>query len=258
MSSINLPIIGKMHAPYHEKFGIPRQPNLVNVRSYIEMYAPYNDLLAFEGIEQFSHLWLIWQFHDNKNNHKKSSTQHATSIQQDDHHHDNQSAIFRPQVRPPRLGGNKKIGVFATRSMYRPSPIGLSVVQFDSIEKVENRLRIYVKGSDLLDGTPILDIKPYLQYADAIFDAQSGYAQQQPNTKQVIWDSHALLQQQKMIENQVLSLEDIAHIEQILALDPRPAYQDNRERIYKMKFATVDIQFKVNDTVLNIVDLQVL
>ncbi|WP_151721754.1 tRNA (N6-threonylcarbamoyladenosine(37)-N6)-methyltransferase TrmO, partial [Acinetobacter ursingii] len=114
MNSVNLPIIGSMHSPYREKFGIPRQPNLVQVESYIEMYEPYNDPLAFEGIEEFSHLWLIWQFHDNK--------------------HQQEFEKFRPQVRPPRLGGNKKIGVFATRSMYRPAPIGLSVVQFTSIE----------------------------------------------------------------------------------------------------------------------------
>ena len=100
---------------YKEKFGIPRQPNLVQVESYIEMTGPYNDLLAFEGIEEFSHLWLVWQFHDNKNQ---------------------QSQQFRPQVRPPRLGGNKKIGVFATRSMYRPAPIGLSVVKLNRVEKV--------------------------------------------------------------------------------------------------------------------------
>jgi len=100
MTGLNLPIIGYMSSPYKEKFGIPRQPNLVQVESYIEMQAPYNDELAFEGIDEFSHLWLVWQFHDNKNQQEQTA--------------------FRPQVRPPRLGGNKKIGVFATRSMYRP------------------------------------------------------------------------------------------------------------------------------------------
>ena len=113
-----------MKSPYREKFGIPRQPNLVQVESYIEMVEPYNDLLAFEGIEEFSHLWLIWQFHENKN-------------QQD-------SPQFRPQVRPPRLGGNKKIGVFATRSMYRPSPMGLSVVLLKNVIKVKYMLIVYI------------------------------------------------------------------------------------------------------------------
>ncbi|EPG6772271.1 tRNA (N6-threonylcarbamoyladenosine(37)-N6)-methyltransferase TrmO, partial [Acinetobacter baumannii] len=147
MNSVTLPIVGHMCSPFREKFGIPRQPNLVNIESYIEMVEPYNDLLAFEGIEQFSHLWLIWQFHDNKN--QETATK------------------FRPQVRPPRLGGNEKIGVFATRSMYRPAPIGLSVVRLNKVEKVGKSLRVYVTGSDLLNGTPILDIKPYIHYSDA-------------------------------------------------------------------------------------------
>ena len=122
MTELKVPIIGYMNSPYREKFGIPRQPNLVQVESYIEMVEPYNDLLAFEGIDEFSHLWLIWQFHDNKN-------------QQDSHK-------FRPQVRPPRLGGNKKIGVFATRSMYRPAPMGLSVVQLKEVKKVGKSVRV--------------------------------------------------------------------------------------------------------------------
>ena len=140
MTELKVPIIGYMNSPYREKFGIPRQPNLVQVESYIEMVEPYNDLLAFEGIDEFSHLWLIWQFHDNKN-------------QQDSHK-------FRPQVRPPRLGGNKKIGVFATRSMYRPAPMGLSVVQLKEVKKFGKSVCVYVTGSDLLNGTPILDINP--------------------------------------------------------------------------------------------------
>ena len=141
MTELTLPIIGYMHSSYKEKFGIPRQPNLVQVESYIEMSVPYNHVLAFEGIEAFSHLWLVWQFHDNKN---PENTQ------------------FRPQVRPPRLGGNKKIGVFATRSMYRPSPIGLSVVRLKCVKKEGRSVRVYVTGSDLLDGTPIVDNKPYI------------------------------------------------------------------------------------------------
>ena len=161
-TDLKMPIIGFMHSPYREKFGIPRQPNLVQVESYIEMQAPYNDVLAFEGIEAFSHLWLIWQFHDNKN-------------QTDAHQalHKQQSSSFRAQVRPPRLGGNQKIGVFATRSMYRPAPIGLSVVQFKQVKNVGKSLRVYVTGADLLHGTPILDIKPYIQYSDAVPEAQS-------------------------------------------------------------------------------------
>ncbi|CAG2161657.1 unnamed protein product [Oppiella nova] len=183
MTEFSLPIIGIMRSPYVEKFGIPRQPNLVQVESFIEMYAPYNVLEAFEGIEEFSHLWLVWQFHDNKNQQDKDK--------------------FRPQVRPPRLGGNKKIGVFATRT----------------VKKEGNAVRVYVTGSDLLDGTPIIDIKPYIHYSDAVDAAQSGYAQHEPVRKQVIWSEHA---QQLKTD---MDPKYIAELESVLALDPRPAYQ---------------------------------
>lgn len=224
MTELKMPIIGYMHSPYQEKFGIPRQPNLVQVESYIEMSEPYNDLLAFEGMETFSHLWLIWQFHDNKNQ------QTATK--------------FRPQVRPPRLGGNQKIGVFATRSMYRPAPIGLSVVQFKKVEKVGQSVRVYVTGSDLLNHTPILDIKPYIQYSDAVHDAQSGYAQEEPERKSVIWSEDAENMKNDYLNQGKLTLQTIAALEQVLSLDPRPAYQQDEERIYGMKFAELDIHFK--------------
>jgi len=235
INSITLPVIGHMCSPFREKFGIPRQPNLVNVESYIEMLEPYNDLLAFEGIEQFTHLWLIWQFHDNKNQET--------------------AAKFRPQVRPPRLGGNEKIGVFATRSMYRPAPMGLSVVNLKKVEKVGKSLRVYVSGSDLLDGTPILDIKPYIQYSDAIVDAQSGYAQAEPERKTVIWSANALNVQQDFLKNKSITLQYLDELEQVLALDPRPAYQEDPERVYKMKFSNFDIHFRVNDNVITIVDM---
>lgn len=224
MNELTLPIIGYMHSPYQEKFGIPRQPNLVQVESYIEMVGPYNDLLAFEGIEAFSHLWLIWQFHENK-------------------HQDTNK--FRPQVRPPRLGGNQKIGVFATRSMYRPSPIGLSVVQLKEVKKVGKNVRVYLNGSDLLDGTPIVDIKPYIQYSDAIIDAQSGYAQDEPPRKTVIWSDEAQQKKQQLLGNGKISVQTVQELEQVLSLDPRPAYQDDEERIYGMKFADLDVKFRV-------------
>jgi tRNA-Thr(GGU) m(6)t(6)A37 methyltransferase TsaA len=199
------------------------------------MHEPYNDVLAFEGIEQFSHLWLIWQFHDNKNQET--------------------AAKFRPQVRPPRLGGNEKIGVFATRSMYRPAPVGLSVVHLKKVEKVGKSLRVYVSGSDLLDGTPILDIKPYIQYSDAISDAQSGYAQAEPERKSVIWSENALIAQQDFLNNKSITLQYLDELEQVLALDPRPAYQEDPERIYKMNFSSFDIHFRVNENVITVIDM---
>ena len=235
MTEVKMPIIGYMKSPYREKFGIPRQPNLVQVESYIEMIEPYNDLLAFEGIEEFSHLWLIWQFHENKN-------------QQD-------SPQFRPQVRPPRLGGNKKIGVFATRSMYRPSPMGLSVVQLKDVIKVGKSVRVYVTGSDLLDGTPILDIKPYIQYSDAVVDAQSGYAHEQPIRKQVIWSEQTFSQQQSFIQMKQLKQQTIDELEQVLSLDPRPAYQQDETRVYGMLFADLNVKFTVNAEYVQIIEI---
>lgn len=227
MTELSLPIIGIMRSPYVEKFGIPRQPNLVQVESFIEMLAPYNVMEAFEGIEAFSHLWLIWQFHDNKNQQQQDK--------------------FRPQVRPPRLGGNKKIGVFATRSMYRPAPVGLSVVQLKQVKKVGNTVRVYVTGSDLLDGTPILDIKPYIQYSDAVLDAQSGYAQDRPVVKQVRWSEHACQSRTGLLQQAKIDQQYIAELESVLALDPRPAYQDDAQRIYGMRFGQTNIKFSCSD-----------
>jgi len=224
-----------MKSPYKEKFGIPRQPNLVEVESYIEMQAPYNDLLAFEGIEEFSHLWLLWQFHDNKNQ---------------------ENSKFRPQVRPPRLGGNQKIGVFATRSMYRPSPIGLSVVKLKEVKKVGKTVRVYVTGSDLLDGTPIVDIKPYIHYSDAVMEAQSGYAQEEPVRKYVVWSEQAELEREQLVQTKGLSEQVIRELAEVLSLDPRPAYQENPERIYGMRFADFNIKFIVNETSVLIVEIE--
>lgn len=235
-----MPIIGYMHSPYREKFGIPRQPNLVQVESYIEMSAPYNDILAFEGIEDFSHLWLLWQFHENK--------QSDNAV--------NQVSKFRAQVRPPRLGGNQKIGVFATRSMYRPSPIGLSVVRLLRVEKHGKGVRVYVTGSDLLDKTPILDIKPYIQYSDAITDSMSGYAQDEPVRKKVIWTETAQLQQQQLSKLGILNKKIFGELEQVLSLDPRPAYQDDTERVYGMCFAALNIRFKINEMNVTIVAVE--
>lgn len=235
MTELKVPIIGYMNSPYREKFGIPRQPNLVQVESYIEMLEPYNDLLAFEGINEFSHLWLIWQFHDNKN-------------QQD-------NPKFRPQVRPPRLGGNQKIGVFATRSMYRPAPMGLSVVQLKEVKKVGKSVRVYVTGSDLLNGTPIIDIKPYIQYSDAVQDAESGYAQDEPARMPVIWTEMAEQQKLDLIRHQKLDRRIVNELEQVLSLDPRPAYQNDAERVYGMLFADLNVKFKIDDHKVQILEI---
>ena len=193
-------------------------------------------------LEDFSHLWLLWQFHDNKNT--------DNSL--------NQMSKFRPQVRPPRLGGNQKIGVFATRSMYRPSPIGLSVVRFLRVEKCAKSVRMYVMGSDLLNKTPILDIKPYIHYSDAVMDSVSGYAQDEPIRKCVLWSELAQSIKQKLIQENHTQPKIFDELEQVLSLDPRPAYHDDASRIYKMKFSTFDVSFNVDDEKIKILKLETL
>lgn len=228
---ISIPIIGYMRSPFREKFGIPRQPNLVKTISYIEMLPPYDDVRAFVGIEQFSHLWLLWQFHDNKRiNYDKD---------------------FQPMIRPPRLGGNAKIGVFASRSMYRPAAIGLSAVEFLQIKRVAKQTRIYVQGADVLDGTPIVDIKPYLQYADSIADARSGYAQSEPERLPVVWSPQARQQcEQAGMDNAMQ-----AQLEQVLALNPKPAYQHNTAKIYGLRFADWNVRFCIRQQDILIVEI---
>ncbi|SDB84271.1 tRNA (N6-threonylcarbamoyladenosine(37)-N6)-methyltransferase TrmO [Acinetobacter boissieri] len=231
--SVDFPVIAMMRSPFKEKFGIPRQPNLVDVPCYIELIAPYNDAAAFDGIEAFSHLWLLWVFHDNK-----------------------KQQGFKPQVRPPRLGGNQKIGVFATRSMYRPANIGLSVVKLMGVEQQDHGIRLCVTGSDLLDGTPILDIKPYITYSDAVLDAQSSYAVEAPIAKQVFWHTQALNQRAELLQQQYTSEQELKYVEQVLALDPKPAYQKDINRVYGLRFSDLEVKFKVGTQDVFIVALQ--
>ncbi len=230
-AQICLPIIGYLRSPLLEKFGTPRQPNLVDIVAYIELIAPYADVRAFDGIETFSHLWLLWQFHQNR---------------------DNQ---FRPQIRPPRLGGNAKIGVFASRSMYRPAPIGLSVVQRGRLYQYAGQLRLEVIGADLIDGTPIVDIKPYLAYADAHPAAISGFAPDAPARLPVQWLDQAAQAAQQQIQHGRLQSSDLLQIEHLLALDPRPAYQQD-DRRYGMAYAQVNVQFCVTSDGIVIQDVQ--
>ncbi|MBF7683098.1 tRNA (N6-threonylcarbamoyladenosine(37)-N6)-methyltransferase TrmO [Acinetobacter sp. B5B] len=231
--SVNFPIIATMTSPFKEKFGIPRQPNLVDVRSYVDFLAPYDDICAFDGIIEFSHIWILWVFHGNK-----------------------KQLNFKPQVRPPRLGGNEKMGVFATRSMYRPANIGLSVVKLVGIEQQNGTVRLCVSGSDLLDGTPILDIKPYIAYSDAIPEAESGYAIDAPVQKPIFWQSDAVNQRAELLCKNHTSNQELYCLEQLLALDPRPAYQQDAERIYGLRFSNLNVKFKVAETGIFIINLQ--
>ena len=238
---ISMPIIGYMCSPFVEKFGIPRQSNLVNTISYIRMIAPYDDINAFQGIEQFSHLWLLWQFH-------------ANDVKKNDNAVD-KAKTFQPMIRPPRLGGNQKIGVFASRSMYRPSQIGLSVVQFLEVKKVENELRLYVQGADILDSTPIVDIKPYLAYADAIPDAVSGYAPDAPQILQVVWSEEASIQKQQLLNENICTEQIFQELEQVLAQNPKPAYHDDTQRVYGLSFSNLNVKFQISEETVKIVDM---
>ncbi|ERL54871.1 tRNA (N6-threonylcarbamoyladenosine(37)-N6)-methyltransferase TrmO [Psychrobacter aquaticus] len=252
------PIIGYHRAALSQKFGAPRQPNLVALTSVIEMSAPYDTPAAFIGLDEFSHIWISWQFHQNYINKENSINQADNS--------------FRPQVRPPRLGGNQRVGVFASRSMYRPSALGLSVVKLERIEIVQGRVFLIISGADMIDGTPIIDIKPYVAYSDAIIDAASGFAPMAPVSLDVtltesayeqfmtlvnIWQLHrsdnknadtepatvaALIHK---TQSQLL-VSDIDVIKALIAQDPRPAYRRHDIKIpFVMRYKSVDVSFQL-------------
>lgn len=209
--------IGKIRTCYGEKFGVPRQPRLVaEAWGVISFDKSFNDPAFFKGIEGFSHLWLLFEFHQ------------AVPKQ------------IRPTVRPPRLGGNQRVGVFATRSPYRPNRIGMSVVELVKLEEcLERGVLLHVKGVDLVDQTPILDIKPYVPFSDSVPEAQGGFVDGKPDSLLVQWNCDG---PSAGVERRV--------IEESLALDPRPAYQANATREYGSSIAGWELRWKVESGVL--------
>lgn len=204
--------------PFGSKFGIPRQSSLADVRGRIVFTETYRNREALRGLEGFGRIWLIWGFSANKA----------------------AKGEWQPTVRPPRLGGNTAVGVWATRSPYRPNPLGLSCVEVEQIDGLD----IIVKGADLMDGTPIYDIKPYVAYADAFPESASGFASEAPQpVLEVVIPEHL-----------PFTPEQQETLRQILALDPRPAYQDNPEREYAMPFHGADVCFRVQNGVLTVTD----
>ncbi len=197
--------IGVVHSCFKEKFGIPRQPGLVSeARATLELEAPFNRCEAVAGLEGFSHIWVIFVFHE------------AMREQ------------WRPTVRPPRLGGNQRVGVFASRSPFRPNPVGLSVVKLEKIECDSKRCLLHLSGADLLDGTPVLDIKPYLPYADALPNADGGYASDSPEeVASITFSELADAQCTEREQNGTPGLRQL--IKQVLSQDPRPAYNVNKK-----------------------------
>lgn len=225
--------IGVVHSVFREKFGIPRQPLLVpEAKARLELLAPYNCIEAFAGLEEFSHLWLTFIFHQ------------AMRDQ------------WQPQVRPPRLGGNRRVGVFASRSPFRPNPVGLSVVALDGISHQQGKVELLLSGIDLLDGTPVLDIKPYIPYADSIPKARSGYAAEPPQaSKEVRFSETAEAQLQQRDDG----IELRGLIVKLLECDPRPAYKNRSQsdRVYGMRLYDFDLKWRVLGDEVEVVELAI-
>ena len=209
-------IIGHIETDFKEKFGIPRQSGLVKEsRGRIVFEKEYNVPEAFRGLEDFSHIWVLWQF--------------SEAVRE----------TWSPTVRPPLLGGNKRMGVFATRSPFRPNSVGLSALKLENVEFSEKEgVVLHVSGADLLDGTPIYDIKPYLPYADSIPDAAGGFTESLEERRLEVEFPEALLEKVKEEKRKALVA--------VLAADPRPSYQNDPEREYGMSFAEYEVKFKVD------------
>ena len=217
--------IAHFRSPLKSKFGIPRQSGLAeNLTGSIVFEPPYRHLEALRGIEDFDYLWLIWEF---------------SGVRRQE------SGVRSLTVRPPRLGGNIRMGVFATRSPFRPNHLGLSCVRFDRIEEHPDLGPvIYVKGADLMDGTPIYDIKPYVVYADSHPEAKSGFVDQ------TSWKSLEVERPEHLAR--LFSSSDLETLRQTLSLDPRPSYHDDAERIYGMPFGDYDVRFVVAADVVRV------
>ena len=217
-------IIAHIHTDFPDKFGIPRQSGLVEeLTGEITFEPEYRNPEIIRGIEQFSHIWLLWKFSESKKEHWSAT------------------------VKPPRLGGKVRLGVFATRSPFRPNDIGLSCVRLLRVEQTEKGPKLYVAGADLMDGTPIFDIKPYLPYADCVPDARGGFAD--------VVKNYALEVEIPEIYLSKLPEKHREYVRQILAGDPRPSYQNDPDRVYGMEYAGYEIKFRVKDCVLTVCEI---
>ena len=238
MNNFNHQVIATIHSPYKEKFAVPRQPGLVpSAKAELEILPPYNDINAFNGLDDFSHLWLIFEFHKN-----------ITTT-------DTESK-WSPTVRPPRLGGNKRVGVFATRSPNRPNSIGLSLVEFHGLIQRDGKLFLSLSNIDLVDGTPIVDIKPYIPYADAIPEAKAGFAQKSPElTLAVSFNEKAYLQLQALSE-QYQDLQQF--IIEVLQQDPRPAYKKLKPdtKVYAMHLSDFNIKWQCTLETITVLSIE--
>lgn len=220
--------IAHIETPFKTKFGVPRQAGLLEVPCRVVFEPEFRVAEAVRGLEGFDYVWLLWGFH--LNGRKVEET-------------------WSPTVRPPRLGGNKRVGVFATRSPYRPNPIGLSSVKLLNVSMEEGLGPVLtVAGADLVDGTPIYDIKPYVAYADSHEGARSGFAGEAPREVLTVTDPQGLLARMPEAEADALR--------QSLAQDPRPHYQDDPARVYGMSFGDWEVKFRVSDGTAEIVEVE--
>lgn len=219
-------IIGHIETDFKEKFGIPRQSGLVKEsRGRILFEKEYNVPEAFRGLEDFSHIWVLWQF--------------SEAVRE----------TWSPTVRPPLLGGNKRMGVFATRSPFRPNSVGLSALKLEGVEFSEKEgVVLHVSGADLLDGTPVYDIKPYLPYADSIPDAVGGFTESLEERRLEVEFPSDLLKRVNEGKREALRA--------VLAADPRPSYQNDPEREYGMRFAEYEVRFKVEGKRLTVTEVE--
>ena len=225
--------IGIVHSIFKKKFGIPRQPGIVSEASAtIELLPPFNNEQFVRGLEGFSHIWVLFVFHASAD-----EGWHST-------------------VRPPRLGGKKRVGVFASRSPFRPNPIGLSAVELEEISFEKGKVFLHIKGVDILDGTPVIDIKPYLSYSDSIADAKGGYAANAPERPfEVVFSDEAELRIVKEKENGHDRLREL--IIDILSQDPRPAYYTSKHRRANFSISILDfeVNWRVEDEVVMVTEV---
>lgn len=224
---MEMKMIGRIHTDFATKFGIPRQSGLIpELMGEIVLEPEYRNPDAVRGLEEFSHLWLVWEF--------------SKAVRSD----------WSPTVRPPRLGGNQRLGVFATRSPFRPNPIGLSCVRLERIDLEDSRKPvILVSGVDMMDGTPIYDIKPYLPYADSYPEARGGFTDG-TEARHVIVELPEELATASGIPG-----EKLQALRGVLEQDPRPRYQKDPQRIYGMSFGEYEVKFTVREDVLRVVEL---
>ena len=222
MSDYSISAVGHIQSPYKQKFAIPRQPRLVPEAKAKLIFAPdFNREEFVRGIDEFTHIWLLFRFHETADK------------------------GYSPMVRPPRLGGNERKGVFATRATFRPNAIGMSAVKLEGIEYKNGQLSLLLAGIDLLDGTPIIDIKPYLPYSDAMLDASAGFADTRPETQMSV---EFIPEVTLFIEQQTQYPDLLNFISNVLKQDPRPAYkkQKNGEQCYGMTLYDYNIRWQVN------------